>query len=79
MSAAPRLCKDCKWIVPSSRPMCMHPSSVTPAELDVVTGKTRPSQPMSCEQARLFLVYGNHCGYEGKHWEPADNSTVGFT
>jgi hypothetical protein len=75
-----KLCKDCKWIIPSSHPMCAHPSSVTEEEIDVVTGKIRPGRAMSCEDARLFLAeWGSYCGREGQHWQPADSSVVGFT
>ena len=74
-----KLCKDCKWIIPSSHPMCAHPSSVTEKEINVVTGKIRPGRAMSCEDARFFFSYSNHCGMEGTHWEPVDTTPVGFT
>ena len=74
-----KLCKDCKWIIPSSHPMCSHPSSVTQKEIDVVTGKIRPGRALSCEDARFFFEYGGYCGREAKHWQPADNPPMGFT
>ena len=76
-----RFCKDCRFIVPSSHPMCSHPSSVAGIpQVDMVTGKNRPAPPLSCADARIFTFSERFCGYEGKHWEPIDTvAPVGFT
>ncbi len=76
-----KLCKDCRWVDwffpqqphDASNALCRHPTSVMHYGPDKVTGTVRPSQQLSCNVVREWSIY-DHCGPDGKHWEPA---TVG--
>jgi hypothetical protein len=77
-----KLCKDCRWIRPRDddpRPLCGHPTSVSPVEISRVTGKEIPSYHYTCADMRYFLAWDDYCGQEGVHWEPVDATPAGFT
>ena len=75
-----KLCKDCRWF--QSRdgqpPLCDHPTSVSPASTSLVSGETIASYHYTCADMRYFLAWDSFCGSEGRHWEPADATPVGF-
>lgn len=72
MSDILKLCKDCRWIQPredGSQPLCGHSTSMSAAEVSLVTGDMKPQQRWTCADMRYFLARGNYCGREGRHWE----------
>jgi len=60
-----RLCRDCRWrrrnLVFEEK--CAH-QIVSPAQVDIVTGSTRPKR-LYCSTARLS---GSPCGPDGELW-----------
>jgi hypothetical protein len=75
-----KLCKDCRWIRPQEKgqPLCGHPTSVSPADTNPVTGEAIPTHPYTCTDMRFFLAWGGFCGSEGLHWEATAAAPVGF-
>jgi hypothetical protein len=74
--AGPKLCKDCRWIVPSRHDTgwakCGHPSVTIPAKPNLVTGGMEaPDQPI-CFAMRMKL---ERCGPDAKLFEPRGSSS----
>jgi hypothetical protein len=73
-----KLCKDCRWISGVGNwAVCDHPKAQY-KEASPVTGRVVWHR-LGCETFRMsgalpFCL----CGPDGKLWEPADSSPVGF-
>lgn len=76
-----RYCKDCRWYrprdgQPSFSALCDHPTSVSPAKANLVTGEVILERRWTCTDMRSFDAWGEYCGREGRHWEPIKTGFV---
>jgi hypothetical protein len=72
-----KLCKDCRWVSGTGNwAVCDHPKSRS-KETSPVTGRVVEHR-WHCETCRMpGTIFP--CGPDGKLWEPADATPVGFT